>query len=170
MKPLVKLTLVSLFAFTSHTILAQVEKGDNNLTANLTLATPTGVDDAFGVFMFNANYGRFLSDKFELGALMTVLGTTGDEGSTNVGFGVFANFNFLTSGGKVLPYLGGQIFSLQAEEADEPNVTAGINAGMKIFINEKMFVNNRLDYGTVVSPSESEGGLLSLTAGFGFIF
>lgn len=160
------LFLLSLVSFISN---AQVEKGDKNVSAQFSFNSPVGVESAAGNWNLFVNAGQYYTDNIEIGVTLLLTGTTGDNSSTTPGYGAFANYSFLTGNAKMLPYAGVQFFSLKAGDAD-PFISIGVNAGLKIFATEKVFINNRLDYGTLISPSEAEGGNLNLTVGLGFLF
>lgn len=181
-------------------VFAQVQKGDSNIGANMSLSTDTGVDAPTTNFTLVLSYQYFITDNISLGF--------GPSFSTSVnkqdlaetwtdafGLNLFGNYNFLTSGGKALPYIGAQ-FTLRnlysgtdtfdangvntsTDYTDITTTSFGVNGGLKYFITERVNIDGNLSYtsnlsitaevnGSTFEP-DVEGGLLQFTIGLGII-
>jgi hypothetical protein len=86
---------------------AQQEEGDVELELTGTLITSVGADEASGMGMMQAKVGRFVTDRWELGAFPSLEVRFG-EGTTNtrIGAGLFATYSYLQPDAKTAPYVG----------------------------------------------------------------
>ncbi len=161
------LSVMALFA--SYRSFAQVEQGDFNISAAFTFNSTVGSGNDSGNWTLFNSAGYYITDNIEAGVTLLLFGTTGDNSTTTPGYGLFGSYSFLTNNANLVPFAGLQFFVLNIEGFDA-FTSVGINGGAKYFINENLFINNRLDYGFLISPSTAEGGQITLSIGLGFIF
>jgi len=64
--------------------------------------------------------------------------------STNVGFGIYGTYSFLSNDGKMLPYAGAEIS--YAPFGKEQTVNLGPYAGLKYFVTERINVDANLSF------------------------
>jgi hypothetical protein len=146
---------------------AQVEKGDISATANISYQSdkPEG-GDAINMTQFNIRGGYFFTNNIEAGASVLVIGT-GDI--TMTGFGPYAVYNFLTSGGKFLPYVGANYFRFDMGlEGLDPIGQIGGFGGFKYFLTEAVNVDTSLNYTSWMG--DYSGSSIRLNIGIGINF
>lgn len=156
-----------LVIFSVHAF-AQVEKGDVTLSFNGSY-TKTGDVAKFG--LINAKIGKYFTQNVEAGIKPQFQFA---DASTGAGIGVYGTYNFLTSGGKLLPYLGGELSTLSQtpDEGDSFSQTDfGLYAGTKLFMTEALNVDFGLNILTNVSNSADIdlGTTVMFNIGIGFI-
>ena len=161
-----KLLLIVLVAVSTATF-AQVEKGDFNATGNIsfTSTTPEG-GDATNMGQIGVRGGYYFTNNIEAGAGIDII--IMDE--TNMtGFGPYAVYNFLTSGGKFLPYIGANYYRFDAgiEGADAIGQIGGFG-GFKYFLTEAVNVDTSLNYTSWLG--DFSGSSLRLNVGIGINF
>ena len=149
-------TFLAAILFISNSY-GQVEKGDRVLGFNLSLSstfaeetpvTPAGITYTASMLL---SYERFVTKNLSIGIAPLGNVTFGEsiETSGGVGGSVFASFSFLTSSGKVLPYVSAQYsyLLLLIEDTDNlENGSAGPSAGIKVFLSENTNIDIRLSY------------------------
>lgn len=148
--------------------MAQVEKGDLMFTVNGSFSK-TGDYSTFG--LINAKIGRFLTQNVEMGLKPQIQFT---DASTGTGLGVYGTYNFLTSNGKFMPYIGAELsmFSQTPDEGDSFDQTdAGLYAGTKLFMTESVNVDFGLNILSNLSNSADAdlGTTVMFNIGIGFI-
>lgn len=161
-----KLLLIA-FVCLSTVAFAQVEKGDFNATANISYSSekPEG-GDAINVSQFGVRAGYYFTNNIEAGASLQVIGT-GDV--TMTGFGPYAVYNFLTSGGKFLPYVGANYYRYDMGiDGVDPIAQVGGFGGVKYFLTEAVNVDTSLNYTSWLG--DLSGSSLRLNIGIGINF
>jgi len=132
-------------------LLAQVEKGDRAMTYSVAYIQ----NDNFKFGLLSAKLGRYVSKSLEIGMKPQIdLGGGGDLTMFNLGVGLYATYNFLTDGGKVLPYLGGEVVGKGGTittgdidtEINTGQADAGAYVGMKYFMTERLNFDVSLSY------------------------
>ena len=97
---------------------------------------------AYGV---SADLGYFLTDKWQAGLRQSVNGLAGDEvsnewaGSTRG----YIGYNFLD--GTYRPYLGANLGGIYGESVKNTG-TAGLEAGLKVYVLQKTYLNFGVEY------------------------
>lgn len=159
-----------LFAFAlvmSTVAFSQVEKGDISGTASLTFNSqmPDGGDNVNSTTLYLRG-GYFFTNNIEAGLTFFVMGS-GDVTATGVG--PYAVYNFLTAGGKFLPYAGANFynFNLGVEGVDAINQLGAVG-GFKYFVTEVVNIDTSLNYTTWLG--DFKGSALSLNIGIGINF
>ena len=184
MKKLILFTLVliNVVAF------SQVEKGDKELSFFGNLNAPT--EGGGGNGSLAVAITQYLSPNFSMGTSLIMSFYSGpadyldpSEGNTikmTPFIGIFATYNFLSSSGKVLPYIGGEYTFSWVENLDTSGfvpivVTEGLHfaggkLGIKIFVTEFVNVDVNLKYQTLISgPEGYNAGNIGMNVGLGFI-
>jgi hypothetical protein len=162
-----RLIAIILFVLAGQAM-AQVEKGDLIVAVNGSFSK-TGDYSTFG--LINAKIGRFLTQNVEMGIKPQL--QFGD-GFTGTGLGVYGTYNFLTSNGKLMPYLGAELsmFTQTPEEGDSFDQTdAGLYAGTKLFMTEVVNVDFGLNISSNLTNSADIdlGTTVMFNIGIGFI-
>ena len=157
----VVLILVSTVAY------SQVEKGDVSLTFNVSFTSTNGS----GIGSINAKLGRFFTQNVEVGVRPQIL--IGD-GFTTYGTGAYGTYNFLTTDGKILPYIGVDLSVMQTETdlLGFTVINAGGYGGAKYFITEAINVDAGIIYSSQIAGDELGGSASTfmMNIGIGFIF
>lgn len=144
---------------------AQQEEGDVELELTGTLITSVGAGEASGMGMMQAKVGRFVTDRWELGAFPSLEVHFG-EGTTNtrIGAGVFATYSYLQPDAKTAPYVGPTYYKGDASTGfDAKDSWFGLNGGMKFYFNPHMAFDMGVDY--LFALQGQEGQLFIFRAG-----
>jgi hypothetical protein len=103
--------------------------------------------------------GKYFTDNLELGVKPNVnffvttevkssssgeVTTTKSKLKTNVGFGLYGTYSFLSNDGKLLPYAGAEIS--YAPLGDEQSINLGPYAGVKYFVTERINIDANLSF------------------------
>jgi hypothetical protein len=155
---LVGLLLISTIAY------SQVEKGDISVTGNVSFQSDKfDGADAQKMSQFSVKAGYFFTNNIEAGASLLLIGT-GDI--TMTGFGPYATYNFLTAGGKFLPYAGANFynFNMGIDGADPIN-QIGVVGGFKYFLTEVVNIDTSLNYTSWLG--DYSGSTIRLNIGIG---
>lgn len=161
---LVGLLLISTVAF------SQVEKGDISATANFAFSSMKykDADEATNMTLLNLRGGYFFTDNVEAGLNLNVVGMSFDgDPLTTVGIGPYAVYNFLTSDGKILPYIGANYLSQKTTDMDAVG-QIGAFGGMKYFLTEVVNIDTSLNYTSFLG--DLKGSMLVLNVGIGINF
>jgi hypothetical protein len=148
---------------------AQVEKGDITGTANVSFQSDKaeGADDATITSLISVRGGYFFTNNIEAGASILLLTSgAGDEKITGTGFGPYVVYNFLTAGGKFLPYVGANYYSFNtgAEGVDAIGQIGGMG-GFKYFLTEAVNIDTNLNYTSWLG--DFSGSTIRLNIGLG---
>jgi hypothetical protein len=146
---------------------AQVEKGDFNATASFSLQNDKyDGGESENSMTFIGRGGYYLTNNVELGVSLIVFGM---QDITMMGYGPYAVYNFLTSGGKLLPYVGANYFRFDAGiEGFDPIAQIGGVGGVKYFITEVVNIDTSLNYTSFLG--DQKGSSLYLNVGIGINF
>jgi hypothetical protein len=149
------------------TAFSQVEKGDISGTASLSFSSqmPEEGDNQNSTTLFIRG-GYFFTNNVEAGLTFLV---SGSQDVTATGIGPYAVYNFLTEGGKILPYAGANFLNLSTnqEGADAINQLGAV-AGLKYFLTEVVNIDTSLNYTTWLG--DIGGSALQLNVGIGINF
>jgi hypothetical protein len=161
-----KILLVGLLAVSTATF-AQVEKGDFNATATVSFQSDKYEGtDAVNVTILSLRGGYYFTNNIEAGASILVMGVSD---ITMTGFGPYAVYNFLTAGGKFLPYVGANYYSFNTGiEGVDPVGQIGGVGGFKYFLTEAVNVDTSLNYTSYLG--DYSGSSLRLNVGIGINF
>lgn len=185
MKKLLSIVLL----FISIASFSQVEKGDKEIGVFGNFNAPTEGGGGSGAISVSLN--QYFSPNFSFGVSATMSFYSGPADYTDPSagneikmtpfIGAFFTYNFLTSNGKLLPYVGAE-YSFSWVETVEiigfgtPLVTyeglhfAGGKAGLKIFITEMVNFDINLKYQTLLSgPEGYNAGNIGVNFGIGII-
>jgi hypothetical protein len=152
-----KLLLLICITGLLHAAYAQVEKGDINLTFNVSYTSFSGT----GFGLIAGKLGYFVTQNVEAGVTPQIL--IGD-GFSAFGTGIYGTYNFLTADAKLLPYIGGAFSFLTG---DTESTALGAYAGTKYFINEKVNIDGGINLST--NLGEEGGSIVIFQVGIGFI-
>lgn len=144
---------------------AQQEEGDVELELTGTLITSVGAEEASGMGMMQAKVGRFVTDRWELGAFPS-FEVRFSEGTTDtrIGAGVFATYSYLQPDAKTVPYAGASYYKGDASTGfDAQDSWFGLNGGMKFYFNPRMAFDMGADY--LFALQGQEGQLFIFRAG-----
>jgi hypothetical protein len=146
---------------------AQVEKGDFNATANVSFQSDMpDVGDATNMSQIGVRAGYYFTNNIEAGAAVQVIGASD---LTMTGFGPYAVYNFLTAGGKFLPYVGANYYRFDfGSELVDPIAQIGGFGGFKYFLTEVVNVDTSLNYTSWLG--DAKGATLRLNVGIGINF
>lgn len=186
MKLLLPLSLC-LLVFTLSTANAQVQGSDQNLGFGFDMNSISGGSKDTRVNLY-LSYSYFITKNLSVGfgprfswGRSKESDTVAVAKSNTIGYNVFLNYSFLTDGGFVLPYFGGQYTKLVQKQAgnDDPFVTnsVGGNVGLKFFITERLNVDNNFSITRVISQNETlddlgvdaDGTVMQINVGLGYI-
>jgi hypothetical protein len=179
------LTFVCLFILlTTAACLAQQEKGDLSIQFSGNYASQkikfqgSSFDVSSGSIFIK--FGQFFTPNIELGVKPNMLFYTepdpGDSKKkklkTNVGFGLYGTYSFLTADGKMIPYAGGEINYVPSGK--ESTVNLGPYGGVKYFFRENINIDANMNYSMNVGSSFGDGaldigGLFQFNVGIGVI-
>jgi hypothetical protein len=189
-------------AFTTQHVFSQVQKGDSNIGVNTLISSFVGTDAPNSNGLISLTYQYYVTNNISIGvgpyysfstSESSSPGFSTESWSNTFGLNTFINYSFLTTGGKVLPYIGAQFSyqntysgsdtyiagNYQGEYQDITNTSAGANAGLKFFLTERINFDGKLSYTTILSTTfesgagsfdiDPKGGLLQFTLGLGII-
>ncbi len=125
-----------------------------------------------GAYGVTAELGYFLTDAWQAGIRQSVNGFAGDEAknSWNGATRGFVEYNFLD--GKYRPYLGANLGGIYGEEVSNTG-TAGLEAGLKLYVLEKTYINFGVEYAFLFNDTDdfqnkSNNGIYLYNIGVGF--
>ena len=152
---------------------AQVEKGDINVTANVNFTSQKfkDFDEALNMTNFNIRGGYYFTNNLEAGVTFTISGTKfGDfVDQTSTGFGPYAVWNFLTSGGKMLPYVGANYLRMDmGQEGIDPINQIGGFGGVKYFLTEAVNIDTNINYTSWLGDIEGSSIIVNVGIGINF--
>lgn len=176
-----------LLVFAMSTANAQVQKSDQNLGFGFDLNSISGdsKDTRANLYL---SYTYFVTKNLSIGLGPRFSWSRNKESDTvqvsksnTIGYNAFLNYSFLTDGGFVLPYFGGQYTKLVQKQAgnDDPFITnsVGGNIGIKFFITERLNVDNNFSITRVISQNKTlddlgvdvDGTIMQINVGLGYI-
>jgi hypothetical protein len=143
---------------------AQAEAGDSEIQAYANFSmVANNADTANGTISFN--YGKFLTDVWQLGGGPTINIAKGDPVDVTTGVNGFVRRYF--GAARVQPYVGGEIFLFDVTDAD---FTYGnIIAGIKNYFSERAAIDFKGGYG-ILLKEPGEPGLISFQVGLTVLF
>jgi hypothetical protein len=164
-------TLCALVA--SLNVFAQQQKGDLSVqfSGNYFKQRVT-LDDLkykFGAGNIYVKVGKFFTTNLEMGVKPNVnmvlfteeettksgeIVKTKSKLRTNIGFGIYGTYSFLTNDGKFLPYGGAEISYVPI--GDEKTINLGPYAGVKYFVSERINVDANLSWLTNLGSTYEE--------------
>ncbi|MEQ8626925.1 outer membrane beta-barrel protein [Ekhidna sp.] len=177
---------------------AQVQKSDQNLGFGFDINSLSG-DGAERRTNLYLSYTYFLSNRISLGVgprfgwnkstqstedPTTMEVTTTTSKTSTIGYNGFINYSFLTDGGFILPYFGGQFTRLIQKQPGTDDIVTdsyGGNVGIKFFITERLNVDNNFSITRVIAKSETissngvpiqldlDGTIMQINVGLGYI-
>jgi hypothetical protein len=176
--------LIIMSVCASLTCFAQQQKGDlsiqfsgNYYSQKVKFAGTTYQSSAGNIYI---KFGQFFTPNIELGVKPNIrffLEPSSSDSKkkvvkTNVGFGVYGTYSFLTADGKFMPYGGGEINYIPVGNASTVNL--GPYGGVKYFIKENINIDANASYSFTVGNSFGEGSfdpgqLLMINIGVGVI-
>ena len=156
-----KKIITLIFTLSSFYAIAQQQKGDLSIQFSGNYMqqkySASGIDFKFGGGNIYLKLGKYFTQNLELGIkpnlainLEPKIETTGDKTTiksklrTNLGFGVYGTYSFLTSDGKFLPYVGAEL--AYAPLGDEQSVNLGPYCGLKYFVTERINIDGNLSF------------------------
>lgn len=147
----------------SLSVFGQQQKGDLSIQFSGNYAQQRVVFDnhnyRFGFGNIYLKVGKYFTQNVELGLKPNVLFTlatevvtaksgeiteTKSKFTTNLGFGLYGTYSFLTANGKFLPYGGAEI--AYAPFQSEKVINLGPYAGVKYFVTERINVDANLSF------------------------
>lgn len=186
MKRLLPLGLC-LMLFAATTAKAQVQGADQNLGFGFDINSLSGDSKDTRVNLY-LSYQYFITKNLSLGVgprfswgRTKESDTVAVSKSNTIGYNVFLNYSFLTNGGFVLPYFGGQYTKLVQKQAgnNDPFITNSIggNVGLKFFITERLNVDNNFSITRIISQNktlddlgfDADGTVMQINVGLGYI-
>jgi len=187
---LICIVLVSFFS----NAYSQVQKGDMNIGFSSSFSTQSGTPRNM-IITGLISAERFFTDNISVGLGPVVSVITSDGSLTSIyGANLFGNYNFLTKGGKLLPYVGilgsinqsisnsdtkSQQNGNQIVNSGNSTVSfygAGAKVGTKYFITEKINLDANVNYATNIYSTVNgekldigDGGQIQIFLGLGVI-
>ncbi len=145
-------------------------KGDKSFTVSGSGTSDKDFNDtAYGV---SGDLGYFLTDSWQAGIRQSVNGIASDKNSNEWAGSTrgYIQYNFLD--GNYRPYLGVNIGGIYGESVADTG-TAGIEAGMKLYVLKKTFINFGIEYSFLFEDSNDfdnsvNDGLYLYNIGVGF--
>lgn len=149
---------------------AQQQKGNSEIQISGFATVNDG--NAFGsVFL---KYGKFLTDRFQIGLSPSVDIMTGNFGNTTVSAGAFLNYSFLASDAKTVPYFGFSYRKQDLEEWEIDNGRVGAELGFKQFVTPKTAFDISGNYQFAIPVGEQDwdfsNGFIYIAFGFSYLF
>jgi len=179
------LVAVSLIAFTAQ---AQQEKGDLAIQFSGNYYSQTVNSGSTEIKTYGGNIymkiGKFFTQNVEMGVKPNVTFFPDQESKivdgkivtktklkSNVGFGIYGTYSFLTADAKFMPYAGAEISYVPSGE--ESTVNLGPYAGVKYFVTEKINLDANMSYlmnlGSSYETDVNIGGMFTFNVGVGII-
>lgn len=125
-----------------------------------------------GAYGVTAEVGYFLTGAWQAGMRQSVNGFAGDEvpNSWNGATRGFIAYNFLD--GKYRPYIGANLGGIYGEDVSNTG-TAGLEAGLKLYVLEKTYINFGVEYAFLFNDTDdfenkSNNGIYLYSIGVGF--
>jgi len=145
-------------------------EGDKSFTISGSGSNDKHFDE--GSYGVSAELGYFLTDSWQAGIRQSINGFAGDEvknswdGSTRG----FIDYNFLN--GTYRPFLGVNVGGLYGENTSNTG-TAGVEAGLKLYVLDKTYINFGVEYSYLFEDSKdfqnkSNNGQYLYNIGVGF--
>lgn len=165
---LVPLLLGALLA--ASPAVAQQEQGDVELEFLGSLHTTVGTEDASGLGIIQTKVGRFVTDRWQLGAFPSLevqfaRGTT----DTRIGGGLFAVYSYLRPNAMTVPYGGASLYKRDLTAGfGASDYWTGVNGGLKFYVDRNIAIDVGGNY--LFSLSGADGQLLIMQAGLSFFF
>jgi hypothetical protein len=170
--------------FVTAVCLAQQEKGDLSIQFSGNYVSQRIKFDGGEFRTAGGNiyikFGQFFTPNIELGVKPNVMfflqpdenDSKKQKLKTNVGFGVYGTYSFITADGKMIPYAGGEINYVPVGK--ESTVNLGPYGGLKYFIKENINVDANINYNFNIGSSYEDrtadySGLFMLNVGIGVI-
>jgi len=145
-------------------------EGDKSFTISGSGSNDKRFDN--GAYGVSAELGYFLTDSWQAGVRQSVNGFAGDEVKTswNGATRGFIEYNFLD--GDYRPYLGVNLGGIYGENTKNTG-TAGVEAGLKLYVLEKTYINFGMEYAFLFNDSndfqnKSNNGIYLYNIGIGF--
>ena len=130
------------------------------------------VMDGNGFGSVFVKYGKFITDKVQVGVSPSVDFRTGNFSNTTVGAGAFLTYSFLTSDAQTVPYFGASYRKSDIDNWDFDYGSAGGQIGFKRFFTPQAAFDISGNY-LVTIPADNRFksvGLIYLTFGFSYLF
>ncbi|MGE0770931.1 MAG: outer membrane beta-barrel protein [Cyclobacteriaceae bacterium] len=185
-----KLLITAVIGITSMSLFAQQQQGDLAIqfSGNYFSQKVTFGDFESKYYVGNVyiKMGKFFTQNLEFGVKPNITFFPEDEFEvvnnevktkrklrTNVGFGIYGTYSFLTADAKFMPYGGAEISYVPS--GDESTVNLGPYAGVKYFITEKINLDANISYlfglGSTYGTTDDVkiGGLFNVNLGIGVI-
>lgn len=154
--------ILSLFLMSVTAVHAQQKKGDFQLGGQLSYnsISSSGTTISFALIQFTGSY--FITDQIEAGVAPLMM-LNKDFAMSQIQ--LFANYSFLTSDAKFVPYAGAHIQSNSFKVSDQTQSSTGfgLRGGIRYFITE----NVNIDVGPRVSFGDQT--IFIFSAGIGVI-
>lgn len=148
--------------------LAQTEKGDSEVQLLANSQFTVGQNPDVITFLLFGNYGRFVTNRTELGGGITLsfLHIEGAGSNTTVGSNFFYRYNFSKANRKVMPYISADIRNFDVSVSDTWAVRPGV--GVKSFVNENVAFDLNAGYNFFFSDADQ--GVFDVSFGLSYIF
>lgn len=169
MKPYILILALALLAATPAQ--AQQQQGDIEAQFAGSIFSTVGTDAAtFTAGIVQAKLGYFLTDRLEVGGYPSLTISTVSvfgipQTDATFGLGAFIVYSFLANDATTVPYLGAQY--LQLDVSAESRGNAGINGGVKFFLNRRTAFDVSGNY--LFSLDEGGPGLILMQVGLSFL-
>lgn len=149
---------------------AQQEKGDIELEFAGSLHTTVGAAEASGLGLIQTKVGRFVTDRWQLGAFPSLeVQFAGGTTDTRMGGGVFAVYSHLLPDAMTVPYGGASFYKRDLIAGfGAKDYWMGVNGGLKFYVDRNIAVDMGGNY--LFSLSGADGQLLIMQAGLSFFF
>lgn len=145
-------------------------EGDKSFTISGSGSNDKDFDN--GAYGVSGELGYFLTDQWQAGIRQSVNGFAGDEvpNSWNGATRGFVEYNFLD--GTYRPYLGANLGGIYGENVKNTG-TAGLEAGLKLYVLEKTYINFGVEYAFLFNDEDdfqnkSNNGIYLYSIGVGF--
>ena len=163
MRKILILMLVMVFGLASVAF-AGVEQGKSEIGVYVSMQSSDYAD----VTIINFNYGRFMTDEFQLTGNLMLMEAEDLEATA---LEVQGKFHFIQEGQEFIPYAGGLLgnFSVSGPGFSESAISYGFLGGVKYFVSEDTSVNLELTYRNIMFDAGDET-TTALTAGFAIYF
>lgn len=146
---------------------AQQEAGDTEL--QLSGSTTTTTESSTTTLITNVKVGQYFTRSLQLGVntSLTALFPEGGDPDFSGRGGAFFNYSFLSEDATTVPYIGGQYSRSLERTIDEDKGNAGVNGGLKFYLNRSTAFDVGGNY---LFPLEEAGsGVILFQFGISFI-
>ena len=167
---LVTATIVLLMASTR--LFAQQVKGDFEIGFSGMYNQASGNGRTFKNGMIQGSFGFYVTKRVELGLAPSItINKTGDDTRISKGGQVFATYSFLSSGAKLVPYVGGGYYYFDSGVGGDDTLGfAGVNGGFKYYIAPKAAINFSVNYMTATKKPKGIDSLNSMLFAVGLSY